>query len=76
MGEKLSDLSAIRTDRIALTVPDRNRRQRQRKEKFESHLNRDAETEAPPAKDETSESQADTPPPTSSPRGRVMDFTA
>jgi len=76
MGEKLSNLSSIRTGRIARTVPNRNRRHKDRNEKFESHLKHGAEERSPSVNEETSDPAPDAPSSAPPSRGQVMDFTA
>ena len=76
MDERLSSLSAIRTDRIVRTVPNRDRQHKGQQREFESHLKPDAEEQAPPVNEETSETAPGTPSSASPHRGQVMDFTA
>ena len=76
MGENLSKLSEIRTDRIARTVPKGNRRRKEQNGKFESHLKRNGGEKSPPAEEDSSENAPDTPPSAPPSRGRIIDFTA
>ena len=76
MGENLSELSKIRTDRIARTAPKGNRRRKGHDGKFESHLKKNAGNKPPPANEDTSERAPDSPSAAPPPRGRLMDFTA
>jgi len=76
MGENLSKLSGIRTDRITRTTPKGNRRRKEQNGKFESHLKKNAGDKPLPANEDTSERAPDSPSSAPPPRGRIMDFTA
>ena len=75
MGEDLSNLSEIRTNRVVRTPPKSGRRRQGQQGQFESHLGpgEDAEDE------KETPAPAGSPAPTekrTGPHGRLIDFTA